>query len=97
MFASLTLSLLYPRGMNKDRNQSVLNNTIHPHSGGGLDVNQCAPGDISWFNMWNYAMNFDQVNELTCSSKGNVASWETLDEYGTRLGDNNTYTCLGKS
>ena len=51
--------------------------------GGSLDQDQAVPGDVSWFNFWDYDMTLTQLNALTSSSEGNVASMNTLKIAGS--------------
>ena len=50
-----------------------------------MDVNQAVVGEIADFNMWSYEMSEDELNSQTCGSKGDVASWDTLEERGVSL------------
>ncbi|XP_067929837.1 uncharacterized protein [Watersipora subatra] len=52
--------------------------------GGGFDLEQTVPGQMAEFNMWDYAMALSQLNTDTCSSTGNVVSWDTLQFQGTK-------------
>ena len=51
--------------------------------GGSLEQDQAAPGDVTWFNFWDYDMTLIQLNALTSSSEGNVASMNTLKIAGS--------------
>ena len=40
---------------------------------------------FSQFNLWDYKMTgVAQINEATCTTTGNVASWNTLQEAGSQ-------------
>ena len=41
-----------------------------------------AAGEITDFNLWSYEMSEEELNFMTCGSKGNVVSWDSLKENG---------------
>ena len=51
--------------------------------GGSLDQDQAVPGDVTWFNFWDYDMTLNQLNALTSFAEGNVANMNTLKAAGS--------------
>ena len=45
-------------------------------------LEDATPGDVTWFNFWDYEMTLSQLNDLEFSAEGNVASMKTLKTAG---------------
>ena len=45
-------------------------------------LENATPGDVTWFNFWDYEMTLSQLNDLEFSAEGNVASMRTLKTAG---------------
>ena len=50
---------------------------------GGFELDQTSPGQLTDFNMWQHEMTLDELNSATCGTKGDVVSWDTLQERGS--------------
>ena len=50
--------------------------------GGDLELENATPGDVTWFNFWDFEMSLPQLNDLEFSAEGNVASMRTLKTAG---------------
>ena len=51
-------------------------------SGGKLQAHQAVPGQIADFNIWQREMTLDDLNHEGCRTKGDIVSWNTLQEKG---------------
>ena len=54
------------------------------------------PGKLAWFNMWSYRLRDDQLEDLKCRDKGNIASWNTLQQMGSLKIHSESFPCHGK-
>ena len=65
---------------------------------GELESDQTNPGQIAEFNMWSYEMSIEQLLSNTCGTKGDVSSWDTLQQQGTSEEKSRIFPdCSGKS
>ena len=46
--------------------------------GTNLNLEQMNTGRIAMFNMWDYAMTEEQIQNLGCADKGNLVNFDTL-------------------
>lgn len=67
---------------------AALNTTINHYFlllisiGGDLDLGQVITGKIADFNMWNFQMQIDYLDELSCKTEGDLVSWNSLQVFG---------------
>lgn len=59
---------------------------------GGFDENQLVVGAVAGFNLWNYDMNADELNALTCGNTGNVLTYFDFTVSGATF-SNDDFAC----